>query len=1326
MSSQPNTIGRYELMERIGGGGMADLFLARTFGVAGFEKRLVIKRIKEEHAHSPSYVQAFVQEAKIGVHLNHPNIVQIHELGKDGDQWFIAMEYLHGLDLSRIRRRLKAVGRPFPPHLAVCIVAEACRGLAYAHHALSSTHPDKALVHRDVSPHNVLVTFTGEVKVVDFGIARISERRAEESDPRSEAVPPRGGKFAYMSPEQIRGHEVDPRSDTFAAAVVLWELITGNRRIHGATLQERLQLAREAELPDMSTIPSGLRHPLRRALAADPQDRYDDISLLEEDLRSWLRHEGVECRAADRAEFLRQLFPHSFQADPGSFDAERLLDDLDALDPASGTNGSSTSSDTGPMPPPMLRHTDHNRRIVAMYLDIDGLTDLSETAEADEMFRKNLRITRWLHQMVKNHGGTIQRVQDQRALVFFGLPRTQPDDLSRALSCAWEMRQRASELSARDIHIQLAIGIHQGDIILASKEPRVRYAARGQTIQLARRLCDAADHDQILISQAACEAAPGHFHFTQGPWLPTRGGGAPLRAHLLLERRYDSASARSGRWIRRGRELDVLKETLAWLQDGRGSALLLTGHAGVGKSRLIAEVCSVAERHHIRRLTGQASPYGAPFRVFADLLSDILGDDALSADDTTHALGGLGLFDADVTTLTALLHPEQSHRKPVPFEISQALTRLLRKLSAGSALVVVIEDAHHLSTTARRIVAALVERLSEQRVLFLLPWSGPIPTDLDDLRVLELSPLTPALQHRLTAQLLQATRLSRSFAGLVERTCEGNPLYIEELCKYLLAHHLVTVDGATARLSNESALQLPDGLAGLIAARIDALDPASMGLLQLAASHGERFSAPLLAEAIGLEDATPLLLDLQSRGLVTPSDKEGEWSFQSPFVRQAALRGILGVQRRDHHRLLAEAMERTGHPDLHHIALHHALGGRHLRAAEGALQAAEAFIDQQQLSEARRSLMAGLRWLGGLEATPDTHMRRQRVEARLRYLLGRAHLTGGKAKHGIGQLQLALEIAEEHALSGEALLVHLTLAEHYLSTRQMAHARAHMAMADGARATEESPADRLRHGILRARLAMHEGRLDEAEAMWSELQRTASPSTAVHLMRQQAYTLRNLGRYDQSIRLYQRALQAAEHLQDDHTQALILDQLASVLVCAGDDDGALAHLRAALRLTEKGGDRRSRAIHHHHLGELYLLSGDDERAFLHFQRSEALSKAISWPAGVGLNRLYLTWLRMKEGAADADLATLRADRDSLRALGRPVHALTGQWLEGLALAHLGRQDEARTLWTRAAHAAESQHFAPQACRMRRALGRLGPPSKEDFPLHAGLDAPKGH
>src|SRR5580698_5191926 len=215
---------KYRLIAEIGRGGMADVFLAVAQGPAGFNKLVVIKRARLELEQDPDFLSMFLDEARLAARLNHPNVVQTHEVGQEGDRYFIAMEYLDGQPLNRIRAR---AGASFATDMQVRVLTDTLAGLHHAHELCDFDGTALGVVHRDATPQNVFVTYDGQVKVVDFGIAKAID---SSSETRTGTVK---GKVTYMAPEQAKGERVDCRADIFAVGVMLWEGIAGRRMWKG-------------------------------------------------------------------------------------------------------------------------------------------------------------------------------------------------------------------------------------------------------------------------------------------------------------------------------------------------------------------------------------------------------------------------------------------------------------------------------------------------------------------------------------------------------------------------------------------------------------------------------------------------------------------------------------------------------------------------------------------------------------------------------------------------------------------------------------------------------------------------------------------------------------------------------------------------------------------------------------------------------------------------------------------------------------------------------------------------------------------------------------
>ena len=305
----PRKFGKYTLLRKLAVGGMAEIFLALHRSISGFEKLLVIKRILPNLTQDGEFLQMFLDEARIAATLNHPNIAQIYDVGSVGDSYFIAMEYVHGEDLRSIVRAMKKKAiKSFPLEHGLQIVAGVCAGLDFAHTRTDLQGEPLEIVHRDISPQNVLVTFAGDVKVVDFGIAAAKIAGMKQNTDRGQLK----GKIPYMSPEQCQGEDLDHRSDIFSMGILLWELTTGRRLFRGETEFNTLRKIVEEPYPRPTQFVSNyspeLEQIVMRALAKDRESRYASARDLQADLEEFTRHNRLRASSLNLATFLEEIF----------------------------------------------------------------------------------------------------------------------------------------------------------------------------------------------------------------------------------------------------------------------------------------------------------------------------------------------------------------------------------------------------------------------------------------------------------------------------------------------------------------------------------------------------------------------------------------------------------------------------------------------------------------------------------------------------------------------------------------------------------------------------------------------------------------------------------------------------------------------------------------------------------------------------------------------------------------------------------------------------------------------------------------------------------
>jgi serine/threonine protein kinase len=314
-------LGKYQLLRRIATGGMAELFLARAVAMAGFEKLVVLKRILPQHAESDEFIKMFLTEARLAATLHHPNIVQVYDIGEEAGHYFFTMEWVQGQDLRRIVRAARKAEVALPLEHVLHIIAGVAAGLDHAHDKADTDGTPLGIVHRDVSPSNVLVTYDGAVKLVDFGIAKAA---AFQSNTIAGTLK---GNVPYMSPEQCRGEVVDRRSDIFSIGTLLWEMTTGARLFAGDNEIAIINRVAKADVPLPTSIrpdyPPQFETIVMRALHSDPEQRYQHAIDLQIDLEDFSREHRLPVSSARMGKFMRELFADEIQATAAQLHADR-------------------------------------------------------------------------------------------------------------------------------------------------------------------------------------------------------------------------------------------------------------------------------------------------------------------------------------------------------------------------------------------------------------------------------------------------------------------------------------------------------------------------------------------------------------------------------------------------------------------------------------------------------------------------------------------------------------------------------------------------------------------------------------------------------------------------------------------------------------------------------------------------------------------------------------------------------------------------------------------------------------------------------------------
>jgi serine/threonine-protein kinase len=322
----PDSDQKYRILEKLDSGGMAEIYRGEAESLQGFKKQVAIKRILPHLTKNQKFVAMFLDEARLSLYLNHANIVHVFDIGRSGSTYFIVMEYVDGLNLRALSESIKRQNKRLDLARSLYIMMEVCKGLGYAHDMTGPDDKPLGIVHRDVSPPNILLSKMGEIKLVDFGLAKAASQ-LEQTDPGVVK-----GKFSYLSPEAASGLEVDYRTDIFACGILLFEMLTGRRLFYGETDYQTVELVRQARVPSLPAlnpeVPPELDGIVQRALARDPEQRFQHAYEMQDSLAQFLFSRSLKVTSRDIAWLVRECMEEHQQTIPPTVHVGSVIDGL--------------------------------------------------------------------------------------------------------------------------------------------------------------------------------------------------------------------------------------------------------------------------------------------------------------------------------------------------------------------------------------------------------------------------------------------------------------------------------------------------------------------------------------------------------------------------------------------------------------------------------------------------------------------------------------------------------------------------------------------------------------------------------------------------------------------------------------------------------------------------------------------------------------------------------------------------------------------------------------------------------------------------------------
>ncbi len=1224
----PRTFGRYVLTELLGEGGMAEVYRAGVRVAEGLTKWVVIKRIRRDFADQSEFTRMFVDEAKIALSLNHANIVQVFDFGQVRGDFYLAMELIEGLDLMRLFHAVRTPGDAFPAVIGAYIGHQVASGLAYAHRKRDDFGQPLGIVHRDVSPHNVMISWEGQVKILDFGIARARGAGGSKAAAQAEQETIKG-KVAYMSPEQALGRPLDARSDLYSLGVLMYELLTGDLLYRGQDRLAALEQVRTQSIPPIleraPDLPDELARIVDRALARDVADRYASARELQMALADFLHRSDPVVDDTVLSQFLER-----YRGEVG----------IPAL-PTNGVGatremveGGTTAGLKGPWRSP--------RRVVLLEVRLRPPPEGVPQSSAIEPFHEIVRDVAFKRDAV------LLRHSEQSVTLIFGAVLDTEDNSDRTLRAAIALREAISE-AAPGWGIGQAIA--EGYLTVTSSERgevevEVLPAIARTMSHFAGRVVDG----PVLIFGEAIDRIRRRWRLGPDrspdqrtpldldgtPWAAAFQRVAELQGpRSEAELRHDRSMRGRAQLVGRELELKSLRDAFSdAIRNRRSRALLLLGDPGLGKRTLLERFIASLPRGacHVLRGVAQWSTRNQPLWAFVEMVRRFLQLDASTplaeiqqrledlevagAPELAQALyDSIAAASGEPVVLTAL---ERRDR------IRALVRRLVRSLSMRRPLLLVMENLHLLDQESADLLSAWAEHRHELPVLGIVTSRRTARADAlastRSVAVVELRELDEQARRSVVLDRFEDPEEAKGLAEAIVARSGGHPLFIEEIMASLIRKGMIAWNAQGRQLvikDRDPVIDMPPSVEAALQLRVDDLTEAQRQAAQGGAILGRSFRAEELAALVQRPVDAPLatLIDRDILELDPSPGPDGRrlLRFCTVTMHELVRDGIPPATAAELHSRaadikLARADYRLGRDD-GPIADHLVESGRIDESIDPALRAARYAAEGGSNSEAYYFLS------GALRALSPSDPRRFDVFVQREPILR----SWGRRRAQGADLRQLVAIAEATSDPEQGIVAYLRLLRFYLECGRIQRAAQLLPrVTQRVASTPAGDSHRLTLAELESDLEFARGDLEAAKdiALEGIEQCDASRVGERHRARLLACVGRvflNTGRFVEAQECFQTMVADAHRLGDRRLEAEALDHLGRVAGRRGLYQDAVDHLRTALAIDRELGDRFATGTKLANLGIAYTELGMFEKAERYLRKALELHEAVGHP-----------------------------------------------------------------------------------------------------------------
>lgn len=901
--------GKYALLDAIGKGSIAEVFKAKSFGAEGFEKLLAIKKIDKKVSADETFGQLFIKETQEALLLNHANIIQVFDLGKVDDQYYLAMELLQGLTLQAVVRECRLRGRMPPLALAAFIAAETAKGLDFAHRKRGRNLKPLDIVHRDITAVNLLLSAEGEVKISDFGLAGAKEAVADL------IIPDR--KPLYISPEQAEEKAVDRRSDVFSVGVILYEMIGPGHPFTGVSRDELSKHIQEKKFAAPSSFlktdeEKELADIVERALAFDPQDRFQDAGGLYEALISYIYHTGSRVSTHSVADFLKEILAEEVSVtDYRPLAEEALAVFRSSLVPKSEDADKiavqriyGTSSEPPSIAPDSARR---DTAVLTVHFKDASPADFN-TAQFTEI--------------VENNGGAVVSTAEKHVVAVFGLDLAYGREAEEALDAAFKIR-RAAVVHNADKGSQIGIAVWPAAILINGERPDENDPDYRDALSESLAAAEQAD-EGVVTSNRGRKLSGGAYHFE----ALELDSGVKVKTPLYHVIGRVPLTESYGRLFGRHENLRAVGAVFTEVSAGKGGVLTIAGPPGIGKTRLIREgqwrlLSSGGDVGWFEVACVEWSrerPFAAVAAMFRSVTALEAVEPPLEIREKTARLRELGVTADEVEAVAALLGAppveDEAYYLDAKRILYSAMVHLVQGLSKERTAVLVFDNADDIDSDSFDIFRRLAESFEKLPVLMCLIYRGEVPAILPERpkdRKLEIIPLSKANAEQLAAESMNAEKVESTLSEHIFKITKGNPLFIEAYAGSLVAVKKVVVkDGQAEAEKTINIADAPRGIEEALCDTICGLTAEERTMVSCASLIGQTFNLKLQKHLVAKEllRFRPVLSALKKKRIIYRSSAN-EFTFTSQLFKDVIYREIPSEERTALHQKVVHALDKV-------------------------------------------------------------------------------------------------------------------------------------------------------------------------------------------------------------------------------------------------------------------------------------------------------------------------------------------------------------------------------------------------------------------------------